>query len=112
MTASVQMVLIIVASAALALTASRHAVRAPFDAAWLGVLTLAIGLPLWVTCDTYLLRVLPTVWWFDPREPLSPYFLLYLPLSVLLAVTPAAGLIMATRRCAALIRRSSLSAAE
>ena len=52
---------------------------------------------IWRTCDHYLLKILPTVWWFDPREPFAPYFLLYLPLSMLLAVTPAAALLAMLR---------------
>ena len=63
----------------------------------LAVLTIGLGLPIWRTCDHYLLKILPTVWWFDPREPFAPYFLLYLPLSMLLAVTPAAALLAMLR---------------
>ena len=112
MIASIQMVLTIALAATAALLASRHAVRRPFDATWLAGLTLAIAWPLWVTCDRYLLQVLPTVWWFGPSEPFAPYFLLYLPLSVLLAVTPAAALIVVARRGAAWIRRHAPFATE
>jgi hypothetical protein len=85
MLASIQMVLIIVAAAAAAAVATKHVVGSARDAAALAILTIAVGLPLWIT-----FKILPTVLWFDPREPFAPYFLLYLPLSIVLAVTPAA----------------------
>lgn len=112
MTPSTQMVLIIVASAASALLAARYALKRLVDVAWLMSLTLVVGLPLWVTCDSYLLYALPTVWWFDPREPFAPYFLLYLPLSLAIAVTPAAAVMVIARRCVALIQRQQASPAE
>jgi hypothetical protein len=71
-----------------------------------------MGLALWVTCDSYLLHAVPTVWWFDPLEPFAPYFLLYLPLSLVIAVTPAAALIVITRWCFALVQRQQTSTAE
>ena len=109
MTASAQMVLIILISSASALLISRYAMRQPADAAWLAGLTLIVGLPLWATCDSYLLRALPAVWWFNPREPFAPYFLLYLPLSLVIAATPAAALIGIARWCSGLIQRQQTS---
>jgi hypothetical protein len=97
MSASIQIIIIIVAAAAAAGVATKHVVRRVRDACTLAVLTIGLGLPIWRTCDHYLLKILPTVWWFDPREPFAPYFLLYLPLSMLLAVTPAAALLAMLR---------------
>jgi len=111
MIASAQMILVIIVTAACACLAARRAVRRGSDVAWLAVLTPVIGLPLWITCDATLLRVLPDVWWFDPREPLAPYVLLYLPLSMALAVVPASALLVGARRCVALLRRDRLAAA-
>ena len=103
--ASTHMVLIIAASAAAAMLAARYAIRRLQDGFALAVLALLIGLPLWATCDSHLLNVLPTVWWFEPREPFAPYFLLYLPLSITLAVMPAAALIGVIRLCAMFFRQ-------
>ena len=36
-------------------------------------MTIGLGLPIWMTCDHYLLKILPTVLWFDPREPFAPF---------------------------------------
>jgi hypothetical protein len=91
------MILIIFCAGALAF-ASARAVASGYGLAALVVITPAIALPLWITCDRFLLQGLPTVWWFDAAEPFAPYFLLYLPLSVLLAIPPAAALIIITRR--------------
>jgi hypothetical protein len=106
------MVVIIFISSASALLISRFAMRRSADVAWLAGLTLIMGLALWVTCDSYLLHAVPTVWWFDPLEPFAPYFLLYLPLSLVIAVTPAAALIVITRWCFALVQRQQTSTAE
>src|SRR3712207_4832397 len=89
MIASVQMIVIIILSAGCALLVSHHALKRLVDMAWLAGLTLTIGLPIWLNCDSYLLHLLPIVWWFDPREPFAPYVLLYLPLSLVIATTPA-----------------------
>jgi hypothetical protein len=105
MIASAQMVFIIILSGGCALLASRYALKRLVDVAWLAGLTLIVGLPLWATCDSYLVRALPTVWWFDPREPFAPYVLLYLPLSLVIAATPAAALIGIARGCLALTQR-------
>jgi hypothetical protein len=94
---SLAMVLVIAAAVIVAALAARRAVRRPWYGFVLAALTLLIGVPFWVTCDHHLLKVLPTVWWFDPREPFAPYFLLYLPLSLVLAVTPAAALLVLVR---------------
>jgi hypothetical protein len=110
--ASAQLILIILIPSASALLASRYALRQPADTAWFVGLTLIVGLALWITCDKYLLHALPTVWWFDPREPFAPYFLLYLPLSLAIAVTPAAAVMVIARRCFALIQRQQASPAE
>jgi hypothetical protein len=109
MIASVQMIFIIILSAGCALLASRHALRRLVDMAWVAGLTLTIGLPIWLTCDSYLLHLLPTVWWFDPREPFAPYFLLYLPLSLVIAATPAAALIGIAHWCLGLLQRQQTS---
>ena|SRR3712207_4305135 len=101
MIASIHMVLLITAAGVAAILATRHAVQGPVDAVALTVLTLALGLPLWITCDHYLLKVIPTVWWFDPTEPLAPYFLLYLPLSMTVAATPAAAVVALAKFCTA-----------
>ena len=111
MLASIQMVLIIVAAAAAAAVATKHVVGRARDAAALAIMTIALGLPLWITCDHYLLKILPTVLWFDPREPFAPYFLLYLPLSIVLAVTPAAAFVAIARLCARRIRQGEQGSA-
>jgi hypothetical protein len=49
------------------------------------------------------------VWWFDPREPFAPYFLLYLPLSPVIAATPAAALIGIAHWCLGLLQRQQTS---
>ena len=87
----------IIAVAAGAAVASARCVPSGWARLALAVLTAVIAIPLWITCDGFLLRLLPTVWWFDPAEPFAPYLLLYLPLSFLIAVTPAAALIMLVR---------------
>jgi hypothetical protein len=106
MLASIQMVLIIVAAAAAAAVATKHVVGRARDAAALAILTIAVGLPLWIT-----FKILPTVLWFDPREPFAPYFLLYLPLSIVLAVTPAAAFVAIARLCARCIRQGEQGSA-
>jgi hypothetical protein len=95
--ASFAMVLIIVAALVAAVFSARIAVGRLWHGAGLAALTLLIGLPFWVTCDHHLLKVLPIVWWFDSREPFTPYFLLYLPLCLALAVPPAAALLKIAR---------------
>jgi hypothetical protein len=100
------MVLVIAAAVIVAALAARRAVRRPWHGFVLATLTLLIGVPFWVTCDHHLLKVLPTVWWFDPREPFAPYFLLNLPLSLVLAVTPAAALLNLVRLGASARTRS------
>lgn len=112
MNGSPAMVLIMVAAGAAAILAAYHAVKRPLDGLSLAALTLLIGLPLWVTCDSHLARFLPTVRWFDPREPFAPYFLLYLPLSLALAVTPAAVLIAVVRLCTRRLRRGRAAGAN
>lgn len=95
--ASLTIALIILIVVALAIVGGRYAIRRPLDAFLLAALTLLIGLPLWLTCDSHLVLMLPQVDWFDPREPFAPYFLLYLPLSFLIAATIAAALIIGVR---------------
>ena len=99
MIATIEMTLLISAAVIAALFSAHRAVRRPMDGLALIVLTLVIALPLWVTCDRYALKVLPTVAWFDPAEPFAPYFLLYLPLSIVFAVSPAAAAIVISRLC-------------
>jgi hypothetical protein len=87
MTSSFLMIVIFVAAAASAL-ASAQRVGSGYGLPALAVSTVLIAVPLWISCDRFLLKILPTVEWFDPKEPFAPYFLLYLPLSVLLAIPP------------------------
>ena len=96
MAASILMIVILGAAAAGAL-ASAQRVASGYGLPALAVITVLIAFPLWITCDRFLLKVLPPVEWFDPKEPFAPYFLLYLPLSVLLAVPPAVALIVVAR---------------
>jgi uncharacterized membrane protein len=99
------MIGILVAAGAIAL-ASAQRVASGYGLPALAVITGLIAVPLWITCDRFLLKLLPTVEWFDPKEPFAPYFLLYLPLSVLLAVPPAAVLIMIARSRTPSVRTS------
>ncbi len=105
MIASTQLSLAIALSVTSALLVLRYTLKRLVHVAWLVSLTLMAGLPIWLTCDSYLLQVLTTVWWFDPREPFAPYVLLYLPLSLVIAATPAAALIGIARGCLALTQR-------
>jgi uncharacterized membrane protein len=103
--ASILMIVIVLAAGAGAL-ASAQRVASGYGLPALAVITAVIALPLWITCDRFLLNLLPTVEWFDPKEPFAPYFLLYLPLCVLLAVPPAAVLIMIARSRTPSVRTS------
>ena len=96
MAASILMIVILAAAGAGALASARR-VASGYGLPALAVITVLIAFPLWITCDRFLLKLLPPVEWFDPKEPFAPYFLLYLPLSVLLAVPPAAALIIVAR---------------
>jgi hypothetical protein len=104
--AAIALVVIIAAAVTVAIVAARRAVRTAWDGLALLTLTLLVGLPLWVTCDQHVVEILPTVGWFDPAEPFAPYFLLYLPLSLIVAVTLAAVVISATRLCAMRLRQA------
>ena len=103
--ASILMVVILGAAGAGALTSGQR-VASGYGLPALAVITVLIAFPLWITCDRFLLKVLPSVEWFDPNEPFAPYFLLYLPLSVLLAIPPAAALIIIARARARAWKRS------
>ena len=96
---SIQMVLIIVAAAAAAAVATKHVVGRARDAAALAILTIALGLPLWITCEHSSQDPTDRVV-FDPREPFAPYSLLYLPLSIVFAVTRAAAFVAIAPLCA------------
>jgi hypothetical protein len=85
--------------------ASARTVASRYGLLALAAVAMLIAFPVWITSDQFFLRVLPTVGWFDPKEPFAAYFLLYLPLSVLLAIPPAAGLILTARRCRTRLRR-------
>ena len=102
--ASILMIMILAAAGAGAL-ASGQRVASGYGLLALAVITVLIAFPLWITCDRFLLKVLPPVEWFDPKEPFAPYFLLYLPLSVLLAIPPAAALIIIARARAPVWKR-------
>ena len=99
----------IIAVAAGAAVASARRVPSRWSRVALAILTAVIAIPIWITCDQFLFKLLPTVWWSDPAEPFAPYFLLYLPLSFLIAVTPAASLIVLGR---ALLPRAGRRRAE